>query len=196
MAEGCIKKIPGFVEFVEFTVKDSNGLVIAEYKLPDANTDEIDEKCKPVNILEDNTDFLGFLYSKPLIDGSHYPVSLAVAKTLEEAGEIFLPNVHSLWDSVMDDNEGIVGTPEFYKIMTDLNNLLVQALIKHAGDGMGSVKVWHEKSERPLPDKVFNYSLTLIECYVIIDGKKYILFDEEDLKLYVCEQKHFAVSCR
>ena len=37
----------------------------------------------------------------------------------------------------MDDNEDIVGTPEFDKIMTDLNNLLVNALIKHGGDGMG-----------------------------------------------------------
>ena len=47
-------------------------------------------------------------------------------------------------------------------------------------EGMEWVKVWREKSERPLPDKGFHCSLALIECYVIINGKKYILFDEED----------------
>ena len=51
--------------------------------------------------------------------------------------------------------------------MDDYERFLVAAVIKHGGDGMGGLKVWCKRSEeKPLPDKGFHYSLTLVECFI------------------------------
>ena len=45
---------------------------------------------------------------------------------------------------------------------------------------MGEVKVWREKSEKPLPNKAFHYSICLVSCSTEIGNVTYILFDEDD----------------
>ena len=176
LKEALKKYLPGHVEF---SVKDTDGKILSSYHLPESPA-AINEKCKPVNILEDNTDFLCFLYPKTLVAGSRYPVSSAVAKTLEEATEIFLPQLDYLWEKVINDNETIAGTLAFENVVEKMRRILFHAKIKHGGDGMGSIEVWHEKSERMLPDKGFHYSSALVECYVFINNRRYTVFEEED----------------
>ena len=45
---------------------------------------------------------------------------------------------------------------------------------------MGEVKVWREKSEKPLPNNAFHYFICLVSCSIDIGNVTYILFDEED----------------
>ena len=74
----------------------------------------------------------------------------------------------------------MLGTFQFDTIKKQLDDFTITAEIKHAGDGMGEVKVWRETSEKTLPNKAFHYSICLVSCSRDIGNVTYILFDEED----------------
>ena len=99
------KYLPGFVEF-QILSEDGQQL-LENYKLPE--TEDPKPFCKPVDLTEDNLDFLSMHYPKPLVAGSRYPISLAIAKILEESAEEFMQDLHELYDKVMCDNEDISG---------------------------------------------------------------------------------------
>ena len=99
-----LKYLPGFVEF---KVLDKNGDILGTYQIAE-------EACKPVNLNEEHYDHTAMHYPKPLIDGCRYPVSLAVAKTLEEVTkECIIHEIENTYDKVYSSNEEMLGISQF-----------------------------------------------------------------------------------
>ena len=171
-----LKYLPGFVEF---KVLGKNGAILDTYQIPEGN--DAKEACKPINLNEEHYDYTAMHYPKPLIAGCRYPVSLAVAKTLEEVTkECIIHEIENAYDKMYSSNAEMLGTSQFDTIKKQLNDFTITTEIKHGGDGMGELKVWREKSEKPLPNKAFHYSICLVSCSIDIGNVTYILFDEED----------------
>ena len=104
-----LKYLPGFVEF---KVLDKNGAILDTYQIPEGN--DAKEACKPINLNEEHYDYTAMHYPKPLIAGCRYPVSLAVAKTLEEGTkECIIHEIENTYDKVYLSNEEMLGTSQF-----------------------------------------------------------------------------------
>ena len=159
---------------VNFSIKDKDNQMIETYKVPENLQDS--EHRKPLNLVRNNPLNLLAQYPRPLIAGARYPVSLAVAKTLEVVDTI-IQYKGGLLDKILDDFEYLAGSPEFDNAIDDYERFLVTAVIKHGADGMGGLKVWRKRSEeKRLPDKGFHYSLTIVERFIQIRGKTLLCF--------------------
>ena len=74
----------------------------------------------------------------------------------------------------------MLGTTQFDSSQKQLDEFVITAEIKHGGDGMGEIKAWKEKSEKPLPNKAFHYSICYVSRCIDIGNVTYVLFDEDD----------------
>ena len=113
---------------------------------------------------------------------------LPLQKTLEEVTkEYIVHEIDNAYEKVFTDNEKVftdneqmLGTTQFDSIKKQLDEFVITAEIKYGSDGMGEIKVWKEKSEKPLPNKAFHYSICLASCCIDIGNVTYVLFDEDD----------------
>ena len=150
-----LKYLPGFVEF---RILNKNKDILDTYELPEGKERKA---FQPINLTAERYDYTEVHYPKQLIAGCRYPVSLAMAKTLEEVTkEYVVHEIDNTYEKVFTDNEQVLGTTQFDSIKKQLDEFVITAEIKHGGDGMGEIKVWKEKSEKP-------FSLFHLPCLML-----------------------------
>ena len=152
---------------MEFRILNKNKDILDTYELPE----EKDRKAfQPINLTAERYDYTEVHYPKPLIARCRYPVSLAIAKTLEEVTkEYIVHEIENTYEKMFTDNEQVLGTTQFDSIKKQLDEFVITAEIKHGGDGMGEIKVWKEKSESPYLIKLFIIPFALSHVVLILE---------------------------
>ena len=134
---------------VDYTLEKDSKIILEHSKT---------EEGAPIDVMHDFGSSVSHIY-KPRMCGVRFYYPDAIAKSVEEITPVILENAG--------------------KLKIDLSDAIIETTIKDGSDGLGDVSEYIEKGDLSLPDKAYRYAFAILRSEVVINGHRYILFEEE-----------------
>lgn len=139
-----------------------------EYAITDPNSDHppllpiVETPCYDEGPTDICMDYLGGIpeAAPPNVKGARWNYPRAIACTLKELDYF------------------VTRSLELHNILD--TQLILTAVIKDGGDGMGDTSIYKERGDRPLPDKAFRYAFCIMEIHVNVADKMFELYSCEN----------------